>query len=131
MAKAKATKKKATKTVAKKVETNQNENKGTLVPNMFIKEHTFKNGTTILNVSLKLPEFVEFCRENCSEDKNGSYWLNMKLLPSSNENRSHTPILNDYFHSDAVNLAQDVLVEDLEKEDRKQEAKLEGEELPF
>jgi|TARA_R100001443_G_scaffold9108_1_gene18640 hypothetical protein len=127
MAKAK-TAKKATK-VAKTVEAETTKNKGQLVPNIKITPHTFKNGTTILNISCKLPDFIDFLQNNKVVGKDGSSWVNMKGLPSSSG--GYTVILNDYFH-DAQQLADevfgadelDVQVEDFELESRKQENKV-------
>lgn len=135
MAKAKTTKK-ATKTVAKVEAKTTTNNKGTLVPNMFIKEHTYKTGTTVTNVSIKLPDFVNFCRENMRKTEKGDYFINFKFIPNKNvgENKlSHTPILDEYWHKDVNNLANDVFEssqEDMEKENRKQKDAV-GDELPF
>jgi len=120
MAKAKTTKK-ATK-VAKKVEAETTKNQGQLVPNIKITPHTFKNGTTILNISCKLPDFIDFIQNNKVIGKDGSSWINMKGLPSTSGDR-YTVILNDYFH-DAKQLADDVFSEDFEKESRAVENKV-------
>jgi hypothetical protein len=115
------TTKKATK-VAKKVEAETTKNQGQLVPNIKITPHTFKNGTTILNISCKLPDFIDFIQNNKVIGKDGSSWINMKGLPSTSGDR-YTVILNDYFH-DAKQLADDVFSEDFEKESRAVENKV-------
>ena len=117
MAKAKTTKK-ATKTVAKIVEAETTKAQSTLVPNMFITSHTYKTGTTVLNIGIKLPDFIAFLRNNKRVSKDGSSWVNIKFIPSSKENRSHVPVLDEYWHKDAQNLADDVFSEDFEKESR-------------
>ena len=117
MAKAKTTKK-ATKAVAKTVEAETTKAQSTLVPNMFINDHTFKTGTTVINIGIKLPDFIDFLQNNKRVDKNGSSWVNIKFIPSSKENRSHVPVLDEYWHKDAQSLADDVFSEDFEKESR-------------
>mgnify|MGYP003632180759 CR=1 FL=1 len=112
-----ATKTKATK-VAKKVEAETTKAQSTLVPNLFINDHTFKTGTTVINIGIKLPDFIDFLQNNKRVDKNGSSWVNIKLIPSSKDNRSHVPVLDNYWHKDAEALANDVFSEDFEKESR-------------
>ena len=123
MAKAKTTKK-ATKTVAKTVEAETTKAQSTLVPNMFITDHTYKTGTTVLNIGIKLPDFIDFLRNNKRVSKDGNSWVNIKFIPSSKENRSHVPVLDEYWHKDAQNLADDVFNEDFEKESRAVENKV-------
>ena len=75
------------------------ETKNTLAQGMFVREHTFKNGTRVMNVAINVSEFSNFILENMSEDENGNNWVNLKFIPNTNvgENKlSHTPILNDY-----------------------------------
>ena len=122
MAKAKTTKK-ATK-VAKTVEAETTKAQSTLVPNMFITDHTYKTGTTVLNIGIKLPDFIDFLRNNKRVSKDGSSWVNIKFIPSSKENRSHVPVLDEYWHKDAQSLADDVFSEDFEKESRAVENKV-------
>ena len=117
MAKAKTTKK-ATKAVAKTVEAETTKAQSTLVPNMFITDHTYKTGTTVLNIGIKLPDFIDFLRNNKRVSKDGNSWVNIKFIPSSKENRSHVPVLDEYWHKDAQALADDVFSEDFEKESR-------------
>jgi len=111
-----------TKKVTKKVEAETTKKQGKLVPNIKIVPHTFKNGTTILNISCKIPDFIDFLRNNAVVGKDGSSWVNMKALPSSQGDR-YTVILNDYFH-DAQQLADQVFSEDFELESRKQKNKV-------
>lgn len=71
----------------------------TLANGMFVKEHTFNSGTKIINLSIKAKDFVEFMKSNFVEDKKGSKWVNLKLIPNKTigENKlTHTPILNDF-----------------------------------
>ena len=110
-----------TKKVTKKVEAETTKKQGKLVPNIKIVPHTFKNGTTILNISCKIPDFIDFLSNNAVVGKDGSSWVNMKGLPSSSG--GYTVILNDYFH-DAQQLADQVFSEDFELESRKQENKV-------
>ena len=112
------TTKKATKTVAKKVEAETTKAQSTLVPNLFITDHTYKTGTTVINVGIKLPDFIDFLRNNKRVSKDGNSWVNIKLIPSSKENRSHVPVLDEYSHKDAQALAKDIFSEDFEKESR-------------
>lgn len=120
--------KKATKTV----EAETTKAQSTLVPNLFINDHTFKTGTTVINIGIKLPDFIDFLQNNKRVDKNGSSWVNIKLIPSSKENRSHVPVLDEYWHKssesqpsvDAQNLADDIFSEDFEKESRAVENKV-------
>lgn len=71
----------------------------TLANGMFVKEHTFNSGTKIINLSIKANDFVQFMKSNLVEDKKGSKWVNLKLIPNKTigENKlTHTPILNDF-----------------------------------
>ena len=71
----------------------------TLAQGMFVREHTFKNGTKVKNVSINVAEFTDFLRDNMQKDDKGRYWVNLRFIPNSNvgENKlSHTPILTDY-----------------------------------
>ena len=71
----------------------------TLANGMFVKEHTFNSGTKIINLSIKAKDFYEFMKANFVEDKKGSKWVNLKLIPNKTigENKlTHTPILNDF-----------------------------------
>jgi len=71
----------------------------TLANGMFVKEHTFNSGTKIINLSIKANDFVQFMKSNFVEDKKGSKWVNLKLIPNKSigENKlTHTPILNDF-----------------------------------
>jgi len=71
----------------------------TLANGMFVKEHTFNTGTKIINLSIKAQDFYEFMKANFVEDKKGSKWVNLKLIPNKtiSENKlTHTPILNDF-----------------------------------
>ena len=71
----------------------------TLANGMFVKEHTFNSGTKIINLSIKADDFVQFMKSNLVEDKKGSKWVNLKLIPNKTigENKlTHTPILNDF-----------------------------------
>ena len=71
----------------------------TLAQGMFVREHTFKNGTKVKNVSINVADFSEFLRDNMQIDDKGRYWVNLRFIPNSNvgENKlSHTPILTDY-----------------------------------
>ena len=75
------------------------ENKNTLAQGMFVREHTFKNGTRVMNVSIIVSDFSNFMLENMSEDGNGNNCINLKFIPNKvvGENKlSHTPILSDY-----------------------------------
>ena len=71
----------------------------TLANGMFVKEHTFNSGTKIINLSIKANDFVQFMESNFVEDRKGSKWVNLKLIPNKSigENKlTHTPILNDF-----------------------------------
>jgi len=71
----------------------------TLAKGMFVRQHTFNTGTTILNLSIKPIDFCQFMKDNMTEDTKGNKWVNLKLIPNKNvgDNKlSHTPILNDY-----------------------------------
>ena len=70
-----------------------------LANGMFIKEHTFKSGTTIYNVQIKCADFFQMMKDNAKGDRKGDKWLNLKLIPNKSigENKlTHTPILNDF-----------------------------------
>jgi hypothetical protein len=118
------TTKEATKTVAKTVEAETTKAQSTLVPNLFITDHTYKTGTTVINVGIKLPDFIDFLRNNKRVSKDGNSWVNIKLIPSSKENRSHVPVLDEYWHKDVQALAKDIFSEDFEKESRAVENKV-------
>ena len=90
------------------------ENKNKLAQGMFVREHTFNNGTKVINLSINVVEFCSFATGNMNEDTKGNKWINLKLIPNKNvgENKlSHTPILNDYIRQNAeqalVNLAKE------------------------
>ena len=90
------------------------ETKNTLAQGMFVREHTFNNGTKVINLSINVVEFCSFATGNMNEDTKGNKWINLKLIPNKNvgENKlSHTPILNDYIRQNAeqalVNLAKE------------------------
>lgn len=75
------------------------ETKNTLAQGMFVREHTFENGTRVINVSIIVSDFSNFMLENMSEDGNGNNCINLKFIPNKTvgENKlSHTPILSDY-----------------------------------
>ena len=75
------------------------ENKNTLAQGMFVREHTFENGTRVMNVSIIVSDFSNFMLENMSEDGNGTNSINLKFIPNKTvgDNKlSHTPILSDY-----------------------------------
>ena len=75
------------------------ETKNTLAQGMFVREHTFKNGTKVKNVSINVADFSEFLRDNMQKDDNGNYWVNLKFIPNKDigENKlTHTPILSNY-----------------------------------
>ena len=90
------------------------ETKNTLAQGMFVREHTFNNGTKVINLSINVVEFCSFATGNMNEDTKGNKWINLKLIPNKSvgENKlSHTPILNDYIRQNAeqalVNLAKE------------------------
>jgi len=75
------------------------ETKNTLAQGMFVREHTFENGTRVMNVSIIVSDFSNFMLENMSEDGNGTNSINLKFIPNKTvgDNKlSHTPILSDY-----------------------------------
>ena len=85
------------------------ENKNTLAKGMFVREHTFSNGTKVLNVAINVADFCSFVKDNMNEGSNDSQWINLKLIPNKNvgENKlSHTPILNDYIKPNAEQALQ-------------------------
>ena len=93
------------------------ETKNTLAQGMFVREHTFENGTRVMNVSIIVSDFSNFMLENMSEDGNGTNSINLKFIPNKTvgDNKlSHTPILNDYVRQNAEKaldeLASEVLV---------------------
>ena len=59
------------------------ENKNTLAKGMFVREHTFNSGTTILNVAINVGEFCSFVKDNMNEGSNDSQWINLKLITYS------------------------------------------------
>ena len=90
------------------------ETKNTLAQGMFVREHTFNNGTKVINLAINVVEFCSFATGNMNEDTKGNKWINLKLIPNKNvgENKlSHTPILNDYIRQNAeqalINLAKE------------------------
>ena len=90
------------------------ENKNTLAKGMFVREHTHKTGTKVLNVSINVADFCSFVQDNMNEDSNGSQWVNLKLIPNKNigENKlSHTPILNDYIRKTGEQALQSLAAE--------------------
>ena len=90
------------------------ETKNTLAQGMFVREHTFKNGTRVMNVAINVSEFSNFILENMSEDENGNNWVNLKFIPNTNvgENKlSHTPILNDYIRQNAEQALESLAAE--------------------
>ena len=122
------------------------ETKNTLAQGMFVREHTFENGTTIMNVSIIVSDFSSFMLENMSEDGNGTNCINLKFIPNKTvgENKlSHTPILNDYVRKpkDPTKLLQKLasatLIEEevdekiVEKEQALVEADKQEDDLPF
>ena len=85
------------------------ENKNTLAKGMFVREHTFSNGTKVLNVAINVADFCSFVKDNMNEGSNDSQWINLKLIPNKNvgDNKlSHTPILNDYIKPNAEQALQ-------------------------
>tara|TARA_R110002020_G_scaffold1843_7_gene8452 strand:+ start:178 stop:552 length:375 start_codon:yes stop_codon:yes gene_type:complete len=75
------------------------ETKNTLAQGMFVREHTFENGTRVMNVSIIVSDFSNFMLENMIEDGNGTNSINLKFIPNKTvgDNKlSHTPILSDY-----------------------------------
>ena len=90
------------------------ENKNTLAKGMFVREHTFSNGTKVLNVAINVADFCSFVKDNMNEGSNDSQWINLKLIPNKNvgENKlSHTPILNDYIKPSAEQALQSLAAE--------------------
>jgi len=90
------------------------ENKNTLAKGMFVRQHTFNTGTTILNLSIKPVDFCQFMKDNMTEDAKGNKWVNLKLIPNKNvgDNKlSHTPILNEYTPKNADEAIQDLASE--------------------
>ena len=73
------------------------ENKNTLAKGMFVREHTFSNGTKVLNVAINVADFCSFVKDNMNEGSNKNVGDN-KL--------SHTPILNDYIKPNAEQALQ-------------------------
>ena len=122
------------------------ETKNTLAQGMFVREHTFKNGTRVMNVAINVSEFSNFILENMNQDENGVNWINLKFIPNTNvgENKlSHTPILSDYVRKpkDPTKLLQKLasatLIEEevdekiVEKEQALVEADKQEDDLPF
>ena len=90
------------------------ENKNTLAKGMFVREHTFSNGTKVLNVAINVADFCSFVKDNMNEGSNDSQWVNLKLIPNKNvgENKlTHTPILNDYIRQNAEQALQSLAAE--------------------
>ena len=94
--------------------------KNTLANGMFVREHTFKTGTKVINISIKAADFFQFMKDNVTEaDKQGHKWLNLRLIPNKNvgDNKlSHTPILNNYTSNNADEAAQALAAEVLATE---------------
>ena len=85
-----------------------------LANGMFVKEHTFKSGTKVINLSIRAADFIQFMKDNIITDAKGTKWVNVKLIPNKNTTKyTHTPILNDFTPKpadvSANNLAIDVL----------------------
>mgnify|MGYP003142725132 CR=1 FL=1 len=85
-----------------------------LANGMFIKEHTFKSGTTIYNVQIKCTDFIKMMKDNAKGDRKGGQWLNLKLIPNKNTTKySHTPVVDTWVPKNADsainNLSLDVL----------------------
>jgi len=90
------------------------ENKNTLAKGMFVREHTFSNGTKVFNVAINVADFCSFVKDNMNEGSNDSQWINLKLIPNKNigENKlSHTPILDDYIKPNAEQALQSLAAE--------------------
>ena len=94
----------------------------TLANGMYVKEHTFKSGTKVINLSVKCADFYEFMKQYKHVDRKGNAWLNLKLIPNKNvgdNNLTHTPILNEFTPKVADeamnNLAQDVFKPSVEE----------------
>ena len=90
------------------------ENKNTLAQGMFIREHTHKTGTKVLNVSINVVDFFSFAKEHMNEDTKGNKWTNLTFIPNPTvrENKlSHTPILNDYIRQNAERALQELASE--------------------
>ena len=122
------------------------ETKNTLAQGMFVREHTFENGTRVMNVSIIVSDFSNFMLENMSEDGNGTNSINLKFIPNKTvgDNKlSHTPILSDYVRKpkDPTKLLQKLasatLIEEevdekiVEKEQAIVEADKQEADLPF
>ena len=124
------------------------ENKNTLAKGMFVREHTFSNGTKVLNVAINVADFCSFVKDNMNEGSNDSQWVNLKLIPNKNvgENKlTHTPILNDYIKPNAEqalqSLAAEVLTPSAEEREiteaptkktrKKASKKVKSDDLPF
>ena len=83
----------------------------TLAKGMFVRQHTFNSGTTVINLSVKPVDFCQFMKDNMTEDSKGNKWVNIRLLPNKNvgDNKlSHTPILNEYTPKTAEQAVQDL-----------------------
>ena len=90
------------------------EKQNTLAKGMFVREHTFSNGTKVLNVAINVADFCSFVKDNMNEGSNDSQWVNLKLIPNKNigENKlSHTPILNDYIRKTGEQALQSLAAE--------------------
>ena len=125
------------------------ENKNTLAKGMFVKEHTFKTGTKILNVSINVADFCEFAENNMNTDTKGTKWINLKFIPRkeiTEKGISHTVILNDFAPKNAdealellaskvaVSAEERAIVETPTKKTRKKaskKVKTNADDLPF
>ena len=84
-----------------------------LANGMFVKEHTFKSGTKVINLSIRAADFIQFMKDNIITDAKGTKWVNVKLIPNKNTTKyTHTPILNEFTPKPADvaanNLAMDI-----------------------
>ena len=80
----------------------ENNNKqGVLAKGMYVRSHTFASGTTVPSLSIDIEQFCSFAKENVIIAENGKLYLNLKLIPSKDEESkfSHTPIVNEFFKS--------------------------------
>ena len=78
-------------------------NNGTLVSGLWVKEHTFKNGTVIQNQTICLEKFNEFAKPHVIKGKDGLHYINLKQLPKqeiTDNKLSHVTVLNDFFHKE-------------------------------
>lgn len=95
----------------------QKQNK--LANGMFVREHTFKTGTKVINLSIKAADFYQFMKNNITPaDRQGHTWLNLKLIPNKTigDNKlSHTPILNEYIPNNADKAMNNLALETFQK----------------